>query len=112
MSRATAEALWASNVCKECGLELQKVVLLTDAKAAWQNATRLGPGRLKHLRLGEMFVKEAVQAKRMVIVKIPGASNPADIIIYYTHEVRRPCDARAPQRVHRIWACQGKAQIL
>eukprot|EP00971_Amphidinium_carterae_P138687 2748308-Amphidinium_carterae.1 len=52
LSRAAAEALWAGRVCKEAGLEPERINMCTDAKAAWQNATKLGPGRLKHLRLG------------------------------------------------------------
>eukprot|EP00971_Amphidinium_carterae_P348332 6490436-Amphidinium_carterae.1 len=83
LSRAVSEAIWCKQVCLEAGIVVHKTLLLTDAKAAWQSATKLGVGRLKHLKIADNFVREAVAAKEVLVAKIDGTDNPSDIHTKY-----------------------------
>eukprot|EP00971_Amphidinium_carterae_P302584 6012500-Amphidinium_carterae.3 len=81
LSRASCDTLWAREVCKDCGILVGCVKVVTDASAVWNNATKLGPGRICHLRLADAFVKECVMTHQLVLVKILGLENAADLLI-------------------------------
>ncbi len=50
MAKATEDAQYAKQVCAEMGL-LVRIKMKTDAQAALQNASKLGPGGIRHLEL-------------------------------------------------------------
>eukprot|EP00971_Amphidinium_carterae_P328624 6460598-Amphidinium_carterae.1 len=79
LSRAACDALWAKEVCKEMGVTIESMRIVTDASAAWNNAGKLGPGRIRHLRVADAFVKECLMTKQFVLIKVPGINNAADI---------------------------------
>ena len=60
------------------------IVLEGDASAAYQNANKLGPGKVKHLEASAYFIKEAVRKKAVRIQKIPRKINTADL---HTHHL-------------------------
>eukprot|EP00971_Amphidinium_carterae_P352428 6492590-Amphidinium_carterae.2 len=79
LSRAGVEVLATQGVMKEMGIECDSVRVMTDASAAWSNALKLGPGRMRHLSIAECFIKEAAYHKFFTLCKIKGKLNPADI---------------------------------
>eukprot|EP00971_Amphidinium_carterae_P348034 6490285-Amphidinium_carterae.1 len=83
VTRAAVEALYAKHLAEEFLLEVGKTTVTTDASAAWQSAIKLGPGRLRHLQAASFFVKEATHTGSIVMSKIPGTQNPADILTKY-----------------------------
>eukprot|EP00971_Amphidinium_carterae_P049813 981957-Amphidinium_carterae.2 len=80
LSRAGAEVLWAKSVLGEMGVTCSSIRVMTDASAAWSNACRLGPGRMRHLGIGECFIKEAAHHKLFTLCKVPGKQNAADVL--------------------------------
>ena len=61
MTRGTSEAIFVRSVLAEIGVQV-KGVQFSDSTAALRNASKLGPGKMRHLMTGAMFVEEAVRA--------------------------------------------------
>ena len=61
---------------------------LTDASAAKGAAERVGPLRMKHLELRQMFVKEMCEAGLLSTDKIKTADNPVDCLTKVLSAVR------------------------
>ena len=58
----------------------------SDASAARGVAARHGLGKLKHLELKQLWIQEAVRAKRIVVVKEHTATNLADLLTKHLPE--------------------------
>jgi hypothetical protein len=69
LSRAATEAMYAKRVLAEMGAECTPT-LFSDASAALANAERLGPGRMRHLMVSAMYVKELVRRRLVRLQKI------------------------------------------
>ena len=57
-----------------------KLHALSDATAAIAIARRLGPGRVRHLEVKQLWVQQAIQQGRLTIEHLPGANNSADLL--------------------------------
>ena len=57
-----------------------RVRLKADASAALSNAKKLGPGRMKHVMLNAMYIKEAIKARLLSVEKIASGNNVSDIM--------------------------------
>ena len=90
MSQSTCEAeLLACNFAAREGLfvktileELQTMAelhLYTDSSSALSFASRRGAGRLRHLRVKELWLQEAIREQRLRIFYTPGLTNVSDI---------------------------------
>ena len=51
----------------------------SDATAAIGIARRKGLGKLRHLKVEDLWIQQKVRDKTMEIVKVLGTDNPADI---------------------------------
>eukprot|EP00969_Alexandrium_andersonii_P351522 15435628-Alexandrium_andersonii.AAC.1 len=60
------------------GWEL-KPTIFNDASAVLANAAKLGPGRMRHLEVQSLFVKEAVRKRRVRSVKETSQKNVPDV---------------------------------
>jgi hypothetical protein len=78
LSRAATESMYARRVLMEMGMECVPV-LFSDASAALSNAERLGPGRMRHLMVSAMYVKELVRRRFVRLQKIDTRANVSDI---------------------------------
>ena len=78
--KGTVEALGLSAVAEELGMVLRAPRVGSDSTAAKGTCSRHGLGKLKHLDLKFLWVQEAVRAKRVIIVKVDGESNFADLM--------------------------------
>jgi hypothetical protein len=56
------------------------VSLHTDSAAAAGICRRSGIGRVRHLAVGQLWVQEGLRRGDFKLYKIPGASNPADML--------------------------------
>jgi hypothetical protein len=77
--KASAEALGVQSIAKDLGWEF-KVRIWIDSSAAKSMASRIGMGRVRHLEVRFLWVQEAVKKRRLVLRKILGTINPADIL--------------------------------
>ena len=86
LSSAEAELVAAVKMCSELigltqlaadwGLQLQGRVHV-DSSAAIAVAERKGNGRLRHVRVGDLWTQEKVERDELKIQKINGEQNPA-----------------------------------
>ena len=54
--------------------------LHVDASAAIGIAQRKGLGKLRHLDTQSLWIQDAVRSKQVVLEKVAGAENPADLM--------------------------------
>ena len=66
-----------------------KMRLATDSAAGKGIASRLGLGKLRHLDTHTLWVQQAIRAERIVLCKVDGRVNPADLLT--KHSLRAPC---------------------
>ena len=61
----------------------QPITLSTDSSAAKSFASRRGLGRMRHVETRHLWLQEEVLARRVVVAKVRGEGNPADIATKY-----------------------------
>ena len=59
------------------------IVMDTDSSAARGTAHRKGVGKIKHLETRTLWVQDQVARGRIILNKIDGESNPADLLTKY-----------------------------
>ena len=74
-----AELIGATQLAKDWGIELHGRVHV-DSTAAIAVAERKGNGKLRHVRVGSMWIQERVENQELHIQKVPGEWNPADAL--------------------------------
>ena len=89
LSSAEAELVAAVKVCGECigitqlandwGIEICGRVHI-DSSAAIGVANRRGNGKLRHVRVGPLWIQELVENGEIEVKKVPGACNVADAL--------------------------------
>jgi hypothetical protein len=79
MVKAASEALGIQALAADLGWHL-KVRLWVDSTAAKSIASRTGLGRVRHLEVRFLWLQEVVRKGRLMLRKILGEKNPADIL--------------------------------
>jgi len=77
--RAASEALGMQSIMRDMGWDA-KIRLLVDSSAAKSIASRTGLGKLRHLGIQFLWLQEAVRRKKVVLSKVRGDINPADVL--------------------------------
>jgi hypothetical protein len=85
-TKGATEGLGLQTMCAELGIQLE-LRIHTDSDACRGTVHRTGLGRLKHLRIEELWLQAAVEEKRLQVVRVPRELNPADCL---TKLVPRP----------------------
>ncbi len=89
LSSAEAELVAAVKTCTELiGItqlahdwgQTWKGEVFVDSSAAIGIAYRRGHGRLRHVKVGTLWIQEKTERGELAIQKIPGESNPADVL--------------------------------
>eukprot|EP00973_Karenia_brevis_P065117 9041399-Karenia_brevis.AAC.1 len=82
MVEAVTRAKVLLSLAREVGfLELSNVVKLgTDRSAAKSYVCRRGLGKMRHLEVREMWLQQEVHDGKLEVGKVPGESNPADLM--------------------------------
>ena len=75
-------AKWAVTVARKlgCGIDGGELVLGTDSSAAKSFVSRRGLGKMRHLEVRDLWLQEEVLKGCVKVEKIPGESNPADLM--------------------------------
>ena len=76
--RGAITGVYLINTLREWGIDVTALVR-TDSSAALAMASRLGPGKVRHLSIKSLFLQELVRRNRVQIEKQPGVHNRADI---------------------------------
>ena len=78
LGSGACEGLFICAVAIELGVEL-KLAVHSDSTATISQHTKMGLGRMKHVELRFLFVKDFLKRERLTLCKIPGTENPADL---------------------------------
>ena len=82
MVEGTQRGKWAVTVATELGVRLGGggLVLNTDSEAAKSFVCRRGLGRMRHIEVRELWLQEEVRRGKVVVKKVAGVENPADLM--------------------------------
>ena len=85
MVDAVLKAKWLTTVSQEMGMrtKVSQIVLGTDSSAAKSFVCRRGLGRMRHIEIRDLWLQKEVLNGLVRVVKIPGESNPADLMTKY-----------------------------
>ena len=73
------EGLGVQSLARDLGWELD-IILWVDSSAAKSMASRKGVGKVRHVHVRELWLQDAVRQQRLCLRKVPGVSNPADVL--------------------------------
>jgi len=76
--RAASEILGMQSIMHDLGWYC-KIRLLVDSSAAKSIASRTGLGKLRHLEIKFLWLQECVRRGKVVLSKVRGDINPADV---------------------------------
>ena len=81
MVEGVARAKGLEAMAKEIGLTGMDwpITLSTDSSAAKSFASRRGLGRMRHVETRHLWLQLEVVTRRVVVVKVRGEENPADV---------------------------------
>ena len=77
--RGASHGLGLLSLCEDLNIELSLDVR-ADATAAIGICRRRGLGRIRHLACADLWVHEQLQLKADSLAKVPGSTNPADML--------------------------------
>ena len=77
--RGASQGLGLCALAKDLNIELN-LDIKTDATAAIGVCRRRGLGKIRHLAVADLWVQEKLRLKQFTLTKVPGASNPADLL--------------------------------
>ena len=84
MIEAVIRAKGVVNVMLELGFQVKKDLQLhTDSSAAKSFVSRKGLGKMKHLEIRDLWLQREVALGRVVVNKVDGLKNPADLMTKY-----------------------------
>ena len=75
--KATSEAIGLTQLAKGWGMSLHASVHV-DSSAALAVAHRKGNGKLRHVRIGNLWIQQLAEADDVSFLKVAGGGNPAD----------------------------------
>ena len=75
--KTCSEALGLAQLAYDWGIELN-VKIFVDSSAAIGVAGRRGNGKLRHVRVGDLWIQELVEEEEIKLKKIAGTQNVAD----------------------------------
>jgi hypothetical protein len=86
MVEGTSRCLGVRQMLLELGLDVQGPVrLFADSSAACSFASRRGLGRMRHLETRHLWLQSQVASREVVLQKVPGEENPADLLTKFLH---------------------------
>ena len=81
ISEAAKEMIWLKNLLKELGKEQDDSPLFSDSQSAICLAKNpILHSRCKHIELKYHFIRNLINDGDLILLKIPGAENPADML--------------------------------
>ena len=99
-NRGAAEAIGLKSIGHDF-LDTLYIVLHVDANAAIGIASRRGLGKIRHIETQELWLQEHVRSGNIILVKVPGSENPADLMTKHlaTAVMEKHCEALGLQPV-------------
>ena len=98
--RASTEGIGIAQLAEGWGIPLQ-IGVYVDSTAALAVTARRGNGKLRHVRIGDLWVQEAAANGDVSYRRVPGNTNPADLL---TKHLLAPLRAQHVERLGLRWA--------
>ena len=86
--KMTTEAIGVAQLVKDWGI-IADVRVYVDSSAAIGVASRKGNGKLRHVKVGMMWIQEKVEDKDISLIKVLGENNPADLMTKHLDQKKR-----------------------
>ena len=80
--KMATEIIGISQLARDWGLEVE-AKLFVDSSAAIGVVNRKGNGRLRHVKVGMLWIQERVEDGDLSVAKVLGTENPADLMTKY-----------------------------
>ena len=77
--KMSTEVIGLLQLAKDWGLEMEGKILV-DSSAALGTVRRKGNGKLRHIRVGQMWIQEKEESGELMFAKVKGEMNPADLM--------------------------------
>ena len=65
---------------QDFGMKVETPRIWCDSSAALQAARKMGVGKMRHIEVGHLYIQSLVKSKQVIVGKIEGTQNPADIL--------------------------------
>ena len=85
--KGAAEGIGMQNLAKYLSI-YYGIHLYTDSSAAMGMVARKGMAKVRHIEVGELWIQDAVRNKVLIVNKVKGDDNPADILTNISTRVR------------------------
>ena len=80
--KLSTELLGVIQLMKDWGMDMEGKVMV-DSAAAIGVVNRRGNGKLRHVKVGMLWIQERVEEGELKIEKVKGENNPADLMTKY-----------------------------
>ena len=82
MVRGGSQGIGMRGIMEDLGIKVG-IEIKTDARAAKGIASRRGVGKIRHIEVSQLWLQEKVSSGEVVVTKVPGQTNLADILTKY-----------------------------
>jgi len=79
MVKASCEAIGMAQLARDWGIEMDSDIYV-DSSAAIGVVNRKGNGKLRHVRVGQLWIQEKRESEEIRYHKVKGVENPADMM--------------------------------
>ena len=84
LNHCALSAVFVRNLAQEdFGMTVNVPRIWCDSSAALQAAKKMGVGKMRHIEIAHLVIQDLVKNKKVIIGKIEGTENPADILTKY-----------------------------
>ena len=83
--KSTAEAIGIARMAHDWGDD-STLVVYVDSSAAIGMVSRRGSGKLRHIKVGQLWIQEMAEDGEVQVRKVLGDSNPADLMTKHLQE--------------------------
>ena len=80
--KATSEGIGLAQLAESWDIRLERSVCI-DSSAALAVVSRKGNGKLRHVRVGQLWIQEKADREEVLYRKVKGEANPADLMTKY-----------------------------
>ena len=85
--KAAAESIGVCRMAHDWG-DQSECTLHVDSSAAIGMVHRRGSGKLRHIKIGQLWIQERVEEGEISVKKVPGEHNSADLLTKHVAEKR------------------------
>ena len=85
--KLSTEVIGLTQMARDWGLEMFADIYV-DSAAAIGVVKRQGNGKLRHIKVGQLWVQEKAESGELAYKKVDGQVNPADVLTKYISESR------------------------